>query len=411
MAAQQELIDDIFNFLQNSGPRPTWMSPRISAMVDYAHDALARGVNDPSAYIGSFEQTLRSVVPTEVYGAQVSPRNATRVMPTAAPVEQAGSGGIFSSAPNAGNALTAYTPSTPTGINPATGGVSTPASMSFADYLKANPDGGDAYAYVSGILREYGLESLDKWAQDSIMNDLSSDQIVQSMREQDPYKQRFKAIVQRKEAGLPPISESEVVNYEKQATTLMRAAGLPAGFWDEPDDFVKLQTSDVSLSELDARVNQGYLAVMQAPQDVRDQWNQLGYNTGDMVAYFLDPSRTETVLQKQLTATERAAEAARTGYGQLSTTQAEDLASRGVTQSQSEQGFAKLVQNRELFDSLPGENANGISQDQQLGAVFKNDVASQQAIERRAAERVAQFGGGGGFTASQDGRTGIGAAR
>lgn len=311
-----------------------------------------------------------------------------------------------------------YGPTTPTGTTPTvvtptppTGTTNPTTPMSFAEYIKQNPDGGDAYAYVSGILREYGLEALDGWAQSSIQNDLSSDQIIQSMREQDAYKTRFKAIVQRKEAGLPAISESEVVNYEKQATQLMRAAGLPSGFWDDPDDFVKLQTSDVSLSELDARVNQGYLAVMQAPQDVRDQWNALGYNTGDMVAYFLDPTRTEAVLTKQLASTERAAEAKRTGFGQLSTTEAEDLAARGVTQATSEQGFAKLVQNRELFGSLPGENTNDISRDQQLGAVFKNDVASQQAIERRAAERVAQFGGGGSFSTSQDGRTGIGTSR
>jgi hypothetical protein len=401
MASQQELIDDIFNYLQNSGPRPTWMSPRIANMVDYAHDVLARGVNDPRAYIASFESTLRHVVPQQVPGAVVSPRNPDRVFPTAAPVEQAGSGGIFYSSPNPANALTPYTPTT---------GPNAAPSNTFAEYIKNNPDGGDAYAYVSSILREYGLESLDKWAQDSIMNDLTADQIVQSMREQDAYKTRFKAIIQRKEAGLPPISEAEVVNYEKQATQLMRAAGLPKGFWDEPDDFVRLQTSDVSLSELDARVNQGYLAVMKAPKDVRDQWNALGYNTGDMVAYFLDPTRTEDVLQRQLAATERAAEASRTGFGQLTTAEAEDLASRKNIQDASS-GFAKLVENRELFTALPGENADDITREQQLAAAFKNDVGAQKAIERRAAERVAQFSGGGDFTQSQDGRTGIGAAR
>lgn len=299
----------------------------------------------------------------------------------------------------------------PTAPQTQTTAPTSPTSMSFADYIKENPGGGDAYAYLSSILREYGLEALDSWAQSAIMNDLSPDQIVQAMREQEPYKQRFQAIIQRKEKGLPPISESEVLAYEKQATQLMRAAGLPSGFWDSPEDFVKLQTSDISLNELDSRINQGYLAVMQSPQDVRDQWSALGYGAGDMVAYFLDPTKTEAVLTKQLAATQRATEAARTGFGQLTTSEAEQLAALGVSSDAAQQGFGTLVQNRELMSSLPGENASNISRQDQLNAVFQNDVNAQQAIKKRAAERVATFSGGGGFTTSRDGQTGIGVAQ
>lgn len=298
-------------------------------------------------------------------------------------------------------------------IAAAPGATPTPAAPtgtpSFAEYLKANPDKGDAWAYLESLLTEYGLEDLVTFTQDSMRQNLSKNEIVQRMRNEEPYKKRFKVIADRKAQGLPAISEGEVVTYERQATALLRSSGLPKGFWDDPEDFYKLQMSDISLSELESRVNKGYVAALRAPQDVRDEWKNLyGLSEGDLAAMYLDPSRTEAVLQERQSATMRAAEAARSGFGSLTVQQAEQLARLGISADQSASGFNDLTAQRELMSSLPGQQDSAIGTDEQLAAAFENNGGAQQKIKKVAEQRTAVFKGGGGFAGNKDGFAGIG---
>lgn len=284
-------------------------------------------------------------------------------------------------------------------------------ATTFDDYIANNPTGADAWTYLSSLLEQYNLGSLDSFAQGAIVQGLSANEIVQRLRTTDEYKTRFKAITERQAQGLPPISESEVLNYEKQATQMMRSAGLPSGFYDSPDDFVNLQTKDVSLSELQSRINDGFLAAAQAPQDVRDEWSKLGYTEGDLAAYMLDPDRTESVLTKQIGAVQQAAQAQRAGFGQLSREEAEGLQSLGVTSEQAQQGFSDLVNQRQLLTALPGGNESDISRQDQLDAEFANNVAVQQELKKRAASRVATFQSSTQFTNDKEGYSGLGVAR
>jgi hypothetical protein len=281
----------------------------------------------------------------------------------------------------------------------------------FADYINTHTGSGDAWAYLQSLLADYGLGDLDQFAQHAIVQGLSTNEIVQQLRTTDTYKKRFAVIEQRKQLGLPAVSEAEVIQYEKSATQMMRAAGLPSGFWDSPEDFVKLQVNDISLSELQSRVNDGYLAAAMAPQDLRDQWKALGYTEGDLAAYMLDPDRTEAVLTKQIGAVQRAAEAQRVGFGQLSTQEAEQLQALGVTSDQAQQGFADLINNKELLTALPGEQGSGMTREQQFQMTFQNNAQLQQQLKKKASERAAIFAQGGGFASNQQGFAGIGTAR
>jgi hypothetical protein len=281
----------------------------------------------------------------------------------------------------------------------------------FADYINTHTGSGDAWAYLQSLLADYGLGDLDHFAQGAIVQGLSTNEIVQQLRTTDTYKKRFAVIEQRKQLGLPAIGEAEVIQYEKNATQMMRAAGMRSGFWDSPEDFVKLQVNDISLSELQSRINDGYVAAAMAPQDVRDQWKALGYTEGDLAAYMLDPDRTEAILTKQIGAVQRAAEAQRVGFGQLNTQEAEHLQALGVTGEQAQQGFSDLINNKELLGTLPGEQGDNISREQQFQMVFQNNTQLQQQLKKRASERAALFQQGGGFASTQTGFAGIGTAR
>jgi len=278
-----------------------------------------------------------------------------------------------------------------------------------------NANTGDSWDYLQQVLAHWGLTGAD--AQTLIDNAFtqqwSPDRIVQGLRTTDSYKQRYGVILKRQELGLPPMSESDVLNTEKAFAQINQQAGLPATFSDQPQDFAALIINDVSPQEYQDRVINGYQAAMQAPQEVRDMIHNY-YGTpltqGEMAAFFLDPNKTDAVLQKQLTAAQIGAQGVGTGYGNINATQAENLASQGVTQAQAQQGFSQLGNESQLFQGLPGQNEQNITQDQQLAAQFSGNVQDQQAIANRAKQRIATFQQGGSFSPTQTG-TSVGTAQ
>jgi hypothetical protein len=304
---------------------------------------------------------------------------------------------------NAPPAVQAPVQAAPVGIN---------NSDPFGSYLANNPDRQDAWTYLQQVLSDYGLSDLTSFVKDQVVQGRSQDEVVQRLREQPTYKKRFAAIEQRKSQGLPAISEADVISFEKTATGLMQAAGLPKGFYDSTDDFTNFLVKDISPSELSSRINDGYLAVMNAPKEVRDQLGNLyGVTDGDLAAYYLDPDRTQNLLQQRQAAAQASASGVRSGFGALNLSEAERLAALGVSGQQADQGFASLQQQKELFNSLPGQNEDQVTRDQQLAAGFGNDAEQQQRLKRIAEQRTAQFGGSSQFSGNNNGFSGVGTAR
>jgi hypothetical protein len=270
----------------------------------------------------------------------------------------------------------------------------------------------DAFQYMKGLLRRYGLGSLAKWAWDQMKEGHSTERIIQDLRDTDEYKTRFKGLSIRQKKGYNAMSEEEYLTYETQVRQMMRAAGLPKGFYDDPDDFAKLIGNDVSVAEMQARIMDGYQAASQAPQDVRRRLRDMyGINQGSLAAYFLDPNRALPVIERQWQAAQISATAGRTGYGQLGRRQAEGLAALGVDPDQAQQGFGELAESRELFTRLPGENADRITRDEQVAAMFAGDTDAMGKIRRRAESRVTRGSGGQGFGLTGGGVAGLGGDR
>lgn len=269
----------------------------------------------------------------------------------------------------------------------------------------------DALAVIRSVLAEYGLESLSQWAWDQLVGGLSMNEILISMRDRPEFRQRFRAIEERRSAGLTPISPAEVVAYERQASQMMRAAGLPEGFYDQPDDFVRFLAGDVALPELQNRVDLARTAAFEAPAEVKVELQRMyGVNEGDLTAFFLDEKRALPLLQQRYVAAQTSGVAQRTGFGALETFEAERIAALGVSEQEAEQGFGALVRGKELFGVLPGSREGNISRDEQLSAVFNKDERATQRIERRARSRVAGFSGGGSFATDRSGFAGVDSA-
>lgn len=271
-----------------------------------------------------------------------------------------------------------------------------------------DPNQENARDYLNSVLEGYGLSGMGDWAWEQIQQGYTNERILQNLRETDTYKQRFVGMEARKAAGLPAISEAEYIEYERGMRQTMHAAGLPPDFYDQPQDFADFIGKDISVAEMQERINNGYLAASQAPAEVRAQLRELyGIDEGALAAFFLDPDRALPVIQRQYQAASISGAGVRTGYGALSAGEAEGLAALGVSDQEAQQGFASLAESAELFAVLPGEQEGLIDREDQLAAVFGGDAEAGQRIERKAGARRAAGSGAQSFTLGQEGISGL----
>lgn len=277
--------------------------------------------------------------------------------------------------------------------------------------MALDPNTQDAVAYLEELLRDYGLEELGSWAYEQVISGNSPTMIRQLLWEQPAFKKRFKVIFDRRDRGLPAVSVDEVLDYERKARQLFQAAGLPPGFYDSPDDFYSFLVNDVSLTELNERVSLARDYVYQSTSEDKAEFRRLyGFSEGEEVAFVLDRSRALPLIQSRFTAARTAGAALRSGYGQLTQTEAERLASLGVDPNKAAQGFGALVQSKELFTPLPGMEAAeaAITREEQLSGAFGGDETARQKIARRGELRAAAGKTGGGFVSDREGFGGLG---
>lgn len=279
------------------------------------------------------------------------------------------------------------------------------------------PDADDASAkaILMATLQGYGLGSLGTWAWNQYLAGAPVEQILLDMRETPEYQARFPAMKALASQGRA-MSEAEYINYENGAKALFKAAGLPTGFYDGPDDFDQFLLNDIALPELEDRVNLARVAVynsdsntLQAIQDFYNVGGRPGSVVGDLTAWFLDEHRALPLIQNQFIAAQTSGVAARVGYGQLTRSEAERLAMLGIAPEAAQEGFGTLARMSELFGLLPGEEGlTAPTRAEGQSAMFEGNVNAQASIERAAGRRRSEYGMGANYEQSRRGIAGIG---
>lgn len=269
-----------------------------------------------------------------------------------------------------------------------------------------------AFSVISDLLDSYGLRQLIPFVNNYLLqNDtVDPDVLMGQLREQPAYQQRFAANEARRRAGLSVLSEQDYLGMERAYAQLMRASGLPAGFYDSPEDFQRLIQNDVSIAEMNQRIEGGYQAVKMANPEVVNQMRRLyGVTESQLAAYFLDPTKAAPVLMRQAEAAQIAAQGRlQAGMG-VTAKQAEELAQAGVTSEAAAQGFAAIKEAEGLFRAttqeaqVEGQKAGQIGQAEQIGAVFGTNAAAAQRLRQRARRRQTEFERGGGFATGEAG--------
>jgi len=263
----------------------------------------------------------------------------------------------------------------------------------------------DAFSRMRALLSRFGLSSLESAVNNIITSgtvDLeNADAIIFALRNEDAYKKRFAGNAARVAAGLPELDPATYIGLEESYRQLLQANGLPNDFYNDQTDFEKWIEGDVSPAELQDRINNGYRKVADADPAVRRQMQELyGVAEGDLAAFFLDPKRAQPMLTtrervRKAQAAEIAARGQEQAGMQLSATEAETLASRGITGQDAMDRFGEMGALSGLYQTMGGEEA--MTREQQLGAAFRYDTNALDLLRRRQRSRVAQFEGGGQF--------------
>lgn len=175
----------------------------------------------------------------------------------------------------------------------------------------------DAYAYLRQQLDAYGISTGNHAFSQLIWGYLekgfSTDRIMIEIQETKTWKERFAANEARRKKGLPVLSPAEYIGAEASFRQIMQQAGMPKGFWDSNQDFQQWLENDVSPAEIQSRVQSAQKLIEGADPRLRETFEAY-YTTGDLVAYALDPKRTDEILKKQVAAAEIGADARRHGF-------------------------------------------------------------------------------------------------
>jgi hypothetical protein len=257
----------------------------------------------------------------------------------------------------------------------------------------------DAFVAINDLFESYGLKSLAPKIYSYIKNGYSGDTISLLLQKTPEYKQRFSGNEIRLKAGLPVLSAAEYLSTEASFRQIMSSAGLPSGFYDQPGDFATWIGKGVSPTEIQSRVDLATQATTLSNPSYRQALNQMGIDDSQLTAYFLDPTKAMPALQKSAATAAIGSEALQRGLV-FNQSDAEKLATSGVTQAQAAQGYSQIGQSLSQFQDLNKIYGGNFTQQQAEAATFLGDKAALQEEKRLAGREAAAFGGSTGTGAN-----------
>jgi hypothetical protein len=242
--------------------------------------------------------------------------------------------------------------------------------------------------------------------------------VAARLRESETYKKRFSANQQRTAKGLSALSPAEYLGLERQYRQVLSEGGLPSGFYDSVEDFSQFLGNDISVNELTQRVGLAQSVVQTADATIRDQLrNFYGLGDGDLTAFFLDPNRAKTALQRKVNVATVGGAAAKAGFD-VGLGFAEQLAEGVVGGGQGQVSLPEATQAaqqaaalRPLSQQVVGGEMGAVSEQELLSSQIAGDVTAGRNIAREQERRLAEYGRGGSLATTQEGVVGLRRAR
>lgn len=265
---------------------------------------------------------------------------------------------------------------------------------------------------LTATLNQHGLGDLaeDAWAyyKDPAKGAGDANATLAYLPTTQKYRDRFPGLVELGEQGRA-WTPAQWNTYYDNLFTAATSAGLPPGMVSR-EDVGKMLVGGVSINEALGRIQAAGQSVYNADPAVIAKMRQFGFSDGDLTAFYLDADSAAPLLQRKAEEEQARISVAggRAGYD-IGVGRAQQLQQWGVDEAEAEQGFAKLDQLHPLFANTVEEAGAGesITEAEQLGAQFGQDLGAQREISTRRQRRAAAFEGGGGAATGGKGRTGI----
>jgi hypothetical protein len=234
------------------------------------------------------------------------------------------------------------------------------------------------------------------------------------LRSTPTYRARFKGNEQRTAKGLSALTPAEYLGLERQYRQILSEGGLPAGFYDSKEDFSDFIANDISVNELTQRVGLAQSVVQTTDSTIRNQLRQFyGVNDGDMTAFFLDPNRAKTALQRKVNVATVGGALAAAGFEvgeQFASQLAEGVTGGGqgqISLPESMRAAGQAAALRPLTQQVVGGEGGAIGEQQLISSQITGDVMASQELAREQERRLAEYRRGGSLAATQEGIVGL----
>lgn len=261
----------------------------------------------------------------------------------------------------------------------------------------------DAYGELAAFLQTIGLGSLlqiDKngnpsgWLYEQMIEGVDTEaELVIALQSTPEFQARFPVIVEQQQAAAANgvgqvMTPRDVLYYEETVRDAMVRAGMPEGFYDQPDDFFDLIRSGESAQSVANKIERAYDFVNSAPEPVRKAFSEFYGVSGDaaMAAYILDPERTLSTIERA----QRTAFVGGMGRSfnvEMSRDASELIADTELSQAAIEEGFREISSQQNVFAETFGERDDLTAEETGVAATFGGDAGATTALERRLIQR------------------------
>ena len=286
------------------------------------------------------------------------------------------------------------------------------------------PGGGgnpSALQIITDALTGAGLGSLaaNAWAMWNKGYDINAimDDPTNGIRASAAYKTVFPAMAKLNAMG-EGITEGEYLAKVQKDKEILKQFNVPSGIFDTPDYLGSLMLNHVNTVDLTNRLQAAQDSVLSLdPSILKYGKDSYGLDTGNLIAWALDPTKATPIIVQQAKAMQIGGAALQSGFaggmgtnGELLASQAEALANQGVSQSDALKGFVQLGQMGQYGQMLPGDVSGALTNQQMINAEFNANANDVMALNKVKATRVNEFNAGGALAANAGGVGGIGAA-
>lgn len=288
---------------------------------------------------------------------------------------------------------------TNTGTNTGTGGTPGPVPVPSGTIPTPDPNNPrlQAVQVWQNIFDGLGLSDLGKEI-GALVNDPSITQADLETRIYGlpSYKKYFPGMdALRKQGNVK--KEGEYLSMEQSYRQLLANNNLPAGFYDTKQDFADWMVNNVAPNEIQARIDDAKRVLDSSDPSLRNAASQYyGLDSSHLMAYLLDPTKGQQVIDKQMRTMETGAAANRYGF-QMDRAGAESLVNdpyaSQMSQSQTESAMGQAADLFKTDNRLAQISGTQFSQQDAIDSVLRNNSDLRRKSAQLADSEASRFSG------------------